>query len=111
MTNDIIPTAPPRVTEADLCGWLGHAVPGDVLEYHRGYLALDASAQTRRLPDRQRRDLAALARRVIWAAEHGLAIPVQRRHGAEDYSYLLIARRHRGGHSFPLSKLLATEAA
>ena len=31
----------PRVSEIELCAWVAQAAPGAVLEYHRGYLALD----------------------------------------------------------------------
>lgn len=37
------------LTEIDLCGWIGQAAPGDILEYHRGFLALDTMAQGTRL--------------------------------------------------------------
>ena len=30
-----------RVTEISFCAWLAQAEPGDRLEYHRGYLAVD----------------------------------------------------------------------
>jgi len=33
-----------RVSEIELCAWVAQAAPGTVLEYHRGYLALDRSA-------------------------------------------------------------------
>lgn len=111
MTNDITNQPPQRITETDLCGWLGRAAPGEMLEYHRGFLALDSSPLTERLPNRQRIDLLRVARRAIWAAEHGLAHPVQRRNGTEDYSYLLIARPRPRGHTASLSALLGAEAA
>jgi hypothetical protein len=34
-------TSRPRLSEIELCAWIGHATPGDVLEYHRGFLARD----------------------------------------------------------------------
>ena len=34
----------PRVSEIELCAWVAQAAPGAVLEYHRGYLALDRTA-------------------------------------------------------------------
>ncbi len=113
MTNDSTNHLAPlrRLTETDLCGWLGRAAPGEMLEYHRGFLALDSVAQTHRLPERQRLDLIRVARRAIWAAEHGFAHPVQRRHGTDDYSYLLIARPRPKGPSASLSTLLGAEAA
>ena len=35
---------PPRLSEIELCAWIAQAEPGAVLEYHRGYLALDRTA-------------------------------------------------------------------
>ena len=32
---------PPRLSEIELCGWIAQADAGAVLEYHRGFLALD----------------------------------------------------------------------
>lgn len=80
------------VSEFDLCRWLGQARPGDVLQYHRGFLALDAVQCSGRRVDHDRAELGRVARRALWAAEKGLAHLVQRRHGPDDYAYLLIAR-------------------
>ena len=35
---------PPRLNEIELCAWIAQAEPGAVLEYHRGFLALDRTA-------------------------------------------------------------------
>ena len=35
---------PSRLTEIELCAWIAQAEPGAVLEYHRGFLALDRTA-------------------------------------------------------------------
>jgi hypothetical protein len=67
-------------------------MPGDLLEYHRGFLALDAIEQGTRLAERDRAELLRVARRAYWAAELGLVHLVQRRHGPDDYSYFAIAR-------------------
>jgi hypothetical protein len=80
------------ITEADLCHWLGAAVPGDTLVYHRGFLPLDVVPRADRLAERERKELVRVARRAMWAADKGLVHLVQRRHGPEDASYLLIAR-------------------
>ena len=88
-----IPNAPSApLTEAALCAWLGAAAPGERLAYHRGFLARDTSPLTQLLPDAERRALLRLASRAWALAEAGLAHLVQRRHGEEDYSYLIVAR-------------------
>ncbi|HLI12757.1 MAG TPA: hypothetical protein VKY65_14285 [Alphaproteobacteria bacterium] len=94
MTHSItkLRTARLRIKEIDLCGWIGQAMPGERLEYHRGFLALDVTEQGTRLAERDRTELVRVARRAWWAAELGLVHLVQRRHGPDDYSYLAIAR-------------------
>lgn len=98
------------ITEINLCGWIGQASPGAILEYHRGYLALDASPQGKRLDDEERAELLRIARRAWWASEKGLVHLVQRRHGPDDYSYFVIARPKAHAPSAPLSSVLLAEA-
>ena len=93
-----------KLTEIELCGWLGQALPGDVIEYHRGFLAIDCIPQGGRLTERDRSELVRVARRALWAADRGIAYLIQRRHGPDDYSYLVIARPHPDSPSQPLSR-------
>ena len=85
---------PPAATlsEADLCRWLGAAAPGDAIVYFRGALARQLCPQLACVPAEERIALARLANRAWKLAEAGLAHLVQRRHGYEDYEYLLVAR-------------------
>lgn len=99
------------LTEIDLCGWVGQAAPGDILEYHRGFLTLDTMPQGRRLAERDRAELARVARRARWAADRGLIHLVQRRHRFDDYSYLAIARPKPKQASVSLSSLLLAQEA
>ena len=80
------------LTDIVFCGWLGQAAPGDVLEYHRGFLALDCGPQTERMSACERIEIIGLARCVFRAAENGFVHLVQRRNGENDFSYLAIAR-------------------
>lgn len=80
----------PHLTEDDLCSWLGKAFPGDTIEYHRGFLAVDQTAALSKLSDVERRRLTAVARRARIFAEEGRADLVQRRYGDSDYGYLAI---------------------
>jgi len=98
------------MTEIVFCGWLGQASAGDMLEYHRGHLALDILPQASRFSPAERMELARLAARAWWAAGQGLVHLMQRRHGGDDYAYLAVAsaRAERPG---PLSALLATPLA
>jgi len=84
--------------EMEFLGWLGQAEPGEVLVYHRGFLAVDRHWAEGGALDR-------LADRVAWAAERGLADLLQHRHGPEDLSYLAIARQHTAS----LSRLIGSE--
>jgi hypothetical protein len=98
-----------RPTETELCGWIGQAAPGEALEYYRGFLAMDKFSQAKRLTERERAELVRLARRAWCASEQKLIHLVQRRHGADDYSYLAIARPKPASAS--LSSLILTEVA
>lgn len=104
-------TVRPAITEIELCGWLGAASPGDVLEYHRGFLALDREPHVRRLPAQDRAELVRMAGRALWAAERGFAHLVQRRLGPDDFSYLIIARPRTKRADVSFLALLASEAA
>jgi len=99
------------IREIDLCAWLGQAELGDILEYHRGFLALDGTPLASRLDDEARRELLRVGRRAFWAAEQGLVHLVQRRFGPHDYSYLAIARPRPKKASAALSSLMLAEAA
>ena len=100
-----------RLAEIDFCAWLGQASPDDRLEYHRGFLAMDASQHCATLPDQDRRELDRLARRAWWAAERQLVHLVQRRHAQNDFSYLAIARPRPITVPVSLSSLLLSEVA
>jgi hypothetical protein len=85
--------AEPPLTERALCAWLGSAAAGERITYHRGFLVRETSPLTRLLPDPERLALMRVANRAWVLAETGLAHLVQRRHGDDDYSYMLVARR------------------
>lgn len=107
---DIRAVAPP-VTEASLCNWLGAAAAGDTITYFRGALSRSLCPQLAILQQDERVVLAKMANRAWRLAEAGLAHLVQRRHGFEDYEYVLIARpRPRRIGSTGLSLLLAEAA-
>ncbi len=76
--------------ELDLCRWIGSAAPGDILEYHRGFLAIDIG--TLALPPARQRAFKLLAGRAAWAAENGFIHLVQRRLGPSLFGYLAIKR-------------------
>lgn len=106
-----IRTAEAPLTEAALCSWLGAAAPGDTITYHRGALARQGCAQLQCLPEAERAALLRLAGRAWTLAKLGLADIVQRRHGYEDYAYILVARRRPRRCASPILPLLLAEAA
>ncbi len=110
-TSASLPPVRVCYTEIELCGWLGQAPPGDILQYHRGFLALDREPHHARMAKKDRDELIRMCRRAHWAAEQGLAHLVQRRHGDGDYSYLMIARRHPQSMSATLLASLGEDAA
>ena len=83
------PAIPSPTVEA-FCAWLADAVPGERFEYHRGFLSLDRSPLGNRLPDRQRRRLVEVADFAMTTADSRRVCLIQRRNGADDYSYLAV---------------------
>ncbi|MBW6494722.1 MAG: hypothetical protein K0B16_09255 [Burkholderiaceae bacterium] len=94
------------LSEIEFCAWIAQAVPGDRLEYHRGFLALDTFPLFARLPDEQRAELASLGARAFWAAEQGLVHLVQARVGADEFAYIAVARPKPKAATVSLSTLL-----
>ena len=64
---------PPRLSEIELCAWIAQVEPGAVLEYYRGFLALDRTAFGRFGDTPARAALAPLGSRAHDLAERGLA--------------------------------------
>ena len=82
------------ITEEAFCSWLGKAMPGDRIEYHRGHLLIDRSRKLGPFSEMDRRQLSAIANRALALAEQGRLCLLQRRHGDCDYSYVAtIVRR------------------
>lgn len=107
---DIRAVAKP-LTEASLCTWLGAASTGDSITYHRGALARQICPQLASLPNDERVVLQRLAAQAWKLADLGLADIVQRRHGYEDYAYILVARRRPQRFASSILPLLLAEAA
>lgn len=99
------------LTEASLCTWLGAASAGDSITYHRGALARQVCPHLACLPNDERVALQRLAARAWKLADMGLADIVQRRHGYEDYAYILVARRRPRRFASSILPLLLAEAA
>jgi hypothetical protein len=89
------------LTEIEFCAWVAQAVPGDRLEYHRGFLALDIFPMFARLPDQQRSELARLG--------SGLVHLVQERTGPDQFAYIAVARPKPKAAAVSLSALLLAE--
>lgn len=84
-------TTPPSEWDADrFCDWLASALPGDRIEYHRGFLSMDRTAATRRLPEPSRRHLEQLAGVVLEFAQNRRVHLIQRRLGDDQYSYIAV---------------------
>jgi hypothetical protein len=75
-----------------LLAWLNQAEPGEALEYHRGFLALDRSVRTPPMSEDDRIALGQMARLAMRLADRGLVDLVQRRIARDCFSYLAIAR-------------------
>ena len=102
----------PHIREMELCAWVAQAAPGAALAYHRGYLALDRSVFGLLGHTPERSALSVLASRAHDLADRGLVHLVQHRHGAEDYSYVAVARpRAKGALPDFASHVITEEAA
>jgi hypothetical protein len=90
---------PPRiallVTETICRAWLAAAKPDDILEYHRGVLAIDRLAHGSRLAYCEATELDRVANALWDLAQAGRGHLLQRRHGESDYSYLFVLARLR----------------
>lgn len=91
VVNDVPP--PQRLNAVEFCAWLSQADPGDVLEYHRGFLIVDRMPARKGHADTRSSQLDLLAKCAMRAAEYGLVLLVQRRNGPSDFSYLAVARK------------------
>lgn len=80
------------LTEIQFCAWIAQALPGDRLEYHRGFLVLDAFPGFSQLVEEERKELALLGQRAFSTQAQGLVHLVQERLGPDRFSYLAIAR-------------------
>jgi hypothetical protein len=88
-----------------LLAWLSQAEPGDIVEYHRGYLALDRTFRFASLKEDERIALDRMASLALRLSDHGLIDLVQRRIGGEQFAYLAVARSRQ----FSLSQFLEVE--
>lgn len=64
MTTATITRIRPKgpLTEIQFCAWVAQALPGDRLEYHRGFLVLDTFPGLSKLGDNERTELALLGK-------------------------------------------------
>ena len=98
------------LTEIQFCAWVAQALPGDRLEYHRGFLVLDTFPGLSKLGDNERTELALLGKRAFWTESQGLVHLVQERLGPDLFSYLAIARPKTRGTADAVTQLAAVAA-
>jgi hypothetical protein len=112
MTTATITTVRPKspLTEIQFCAWVAQALPGDRLEYHRGFLVLDTFPGLSKLGDNERTELALLGKRAFWTEGKGLVHLVQERLGPDLFSYLAIARPKTPGSADAVTQLAAVAA-
>ncbi|WP_137179182.1 hypothetical protein [Roseomonas sp. AR75] len=80
--------------EARFTAWLQRAEAGERLTYWRGHLAIDASPLASRLGGEDRLELDRVSRLAWNMAQQGWLDLLQQRHGAHDFSYVAVRRRH-----------------
>jgi hypothetical protein len=99
------------ISEIDFCAWVTQAEPGDRLEYHRGFLAVDTEEKISRLSEQDRLTLRDLRRRALVLFEQRLVHLVQERLGPGQFAYIVIARPKPPQTGVPLSMRLLEDAA
>jgi len=99
------------LTDIDFCAWVAQALPGDILEYHRGVLAIDRDPKMSCLGADECKRIDHLADRVYAAFEQDLVVLVQERVGPYHYRYLAVARPKPEEPSHSILQLLMPEAA
>lgn len=97
------------LTEIEFSAWVAQALPGDRLEYHRGFLVVDAFLRVAPLSDEDRAEVRRLGARAFWAAEQRLVHLVQERLGPDRFAYIAIARPKPKAAAVSLSALLLDE--
>ncbi len=105
------PIRPRPLTDIEFCAWIGQAVPGDRLEYHRGFLGIDTTAVISTLPEPERRRLGALASAAYRAFDAAMIHLVQVRLGPDRFAYLAIARTKPCTAPVSLARLIAEPVA
>ena len=100
---------PCRQTEIDLLAWFGQAAVGDVLEYHRGFLALDRSSCGDPTGEHDRIALGRVAICALRLADGGLVHLLQRRLCSDRFSYLAVARPRADSTPLPLMTQVSEE--
>jgi hypothetical protein len=112
MTTATITTIRPKgpLTEIQFCAWVAQAMPGDRLEYHRGFLVLDTFPGLSKLGDNERNELRLLGTRAFWTEAQGLVHLVQERLGPDLFSYFAIARPKTRSSADAVTQLAAVAA-
>jgi len=98
------------LTEIQFCAWVAQAMPGDRLEYHRGFMVLDTFPGLSKLGDNERNELRLLGSRAFWSEAQGLVHLVQERLGPDLFSYLAIARPKTRSSADAVTQLAALAA-
>jgi hypothetical protein len=80
------------LSAAALSAWVARARPGERVEYHRGFLAIDRTKGTSALNEAARRKLNAVADHTLALSNEGRLHLLQERYGDGDYSYWAVAR-------------------
>jgi hypothetical protein len=78
--------------------WLGNALGGERVEYHRGVLVIDREPRISTLAERHRQELVRIADRAMASAGEGLVLLLQERRGKDDFSYVAVMAKRKRTH-------------
>ncbi|MDA0664536.1 MAG: hypothetical protein O3B08_17110 [Proteobacteria bacterium] len=101
----------PMIDEMLLCAWVAQAAPGQVLEYHRGFLGIDRTPFGQPMTADGRAALIRTSGRALNLAAGGFVHLVQRRLGPGTFSYLAVARARPKSAPVSFATLMTGEAA
>jgi hypothetical protein len=99
------------IDEIAFVAWIDQAAPGDRLEYHQGFMAIDTDRMMSKLSPDQRRALCDLADAAFRAAMKDLVHLVQARLANDHFAYFAVARARPKGAGASLSSLLLDACA
>jgi len=91
--------------------WAAQAAPGEMFEYHRGFLGVDRTGGGRPMSAARRTELIRTSDHALQLAEAGVVDLIQRRLASDTFCYLAVMRRPRIARRSRCSSSVGAEVA